>query len=312
MLSLIRYVLLAIGMAGWAQIASAQAPLPADPLASQCRVLVTPAPPSWEISGFDPFGDTLAEGTFNVTFLNQSDVECEFIPNFELTLPPFGLSKGTGTRIPYAILDLNESQDVTPRAGRTQRRSGARPLTLGPRETRSVLYRLVVNTNQVRSAGTFSQELVLEAQDADFRSFGGAPISIGLNVLPSARMGLAGAYTITDGQAFVDLGQLRPGPAPVPLNLRVNSTGRYSITVSSANAGVLRLGTSEWSIPYNMIIGEDTLNLRGLERVTGTGQNAAADAIQLDVLPIRFIIGNTDNLRAGRYSDIISISVSAR
>ena len=269
----LRFLVIACAAAA-AQLVSAQAPIPADPLATQCRILVSPAPPSWEISGFDPFGDTIPDATFSVNFLNQSDLECEFLPNFELTQPPFGLSKGTGARITYAILDLNESQDVTPRAGRSQRRSGLRPLTLGPRETRSVLYRLVIDPSQIRSAGTFSQELTLEAQDPEFRSLGGAPISIGLNVLPSARIGLAGAYTINDGQAVVDLGQLRPGPAPVPLNLRVNSTGKYDITVSSANSGLLRLGTSEWTIPYDMVIGDQAINLRGIQRIAQDNADA--------------------------------------
>lgn len=308
MLRRINCALMTTGLAFLAQVAYAQASVSADPLASHCRVLVSPAPPSWEISGFDPFGDTAAEGTFSVSFTNQSDVECEFTANFELTQPPFGLSKGSASRLNYAILDLNESQDVTPRAGRSQRRSNLRPFTLGPRETRSVLYRLVIDPSPIRSAGTFSQELILEAQDAEFRSFGGAPISIGFRVLPSARIGLTGAYTMNNGQAFVDLGQLRPGPAPVPLNLRVNSTGQYEITVSSANSGVLRLEASEWSIPYEMIIGEETLNLRGMQRIG----RSDSDKVMLDVLPMRFIIGSTKDLRAGRYSDVISISVSAR
>ncbi|MEL6239441.1 MAG: hypothetical protein AAFQ90_12735 [Pseudomonadota bacterium] len=308
MLRVVRYVLAASAWFGALQAANAQAPIPADPFASQCRVIVTPAPPSWDIRGYDPFADAAAEATFNVTFLNQSDVECVFSPNFELTQPPFGLSKGGRERIAYAILNLTESQDVTPRAGRSQRRSASRAITLAPRQSRSLLYRLVVDRTAINSAGTFSQELVLEAQDENFRSFGGAPISLGLVVLPSARIGLAGAYTINDGQAFVDLGELRSGVAPVPLALRVNSTGRYAIDVSSANSGRLRLGSSEWSIPYEMIIGDETVNLRGLRRISQSNK----DAIGVDVLPVRFIIGNTSNRRAGRYSDIVSISVTAR
>lgn len=295
---------------GMPQVAAAQTPssVSTDLPGSLCQVVVVPSPPSWIISGYDPFSDDLAEGTFNVTFTNQGTADCVFSPNFELAQPPFGLSKGTGQRIRYSILNLTEAQDVTPRALRSQRRSGMREITLRPRETRSLLYRVVVDPNEITSAGTFTQDLVIEAQDSSFRSFGGSPIVVGINVLPAARIGLAGAYSINDGQAMVDLGELRTGPAPVPLNLRVKSTGQYDISVRSANSGLLRLGNSSWSIPYEMVVGGKSLKLKGLESVAGNSGNG----IRVDNLPMQFIIGDTSNRRAGRYSDTISISISAR
>ncbi len=275
---------------------------------AQCQVAVTPSPSSWIIDGFDPFGNDLAEATFSVTFLNQGSADCRFSPNFELAQPPFGLSNGSGTRIPYALINLTQSQDVTPRAGRSQLRSKARQITLEPRESRSFLYRMVVDPSQIRSSGRFTQDIVLEAQDNTFRSFGGSPIVLGLTVLPSARIGLAGAYRVSDGQALVDLGQLRPGPAPVPLNLRVSSTGRYDISVSSANSGNLRLGASDWLIPYDMAIGGKAIKLRGTDTVSWSHKRG----IRQDSLPVNFIIGNTADKRGGTYSDVISISIRAR
>ena len=292
------------------QLASAQAPAAVSPdlPGSTCRVAVTPSPPSWIITGYDPFSDDLAEATFNVTFTNQGSADCVFTPNFELAQPPFGMSKGTGRRVRYSILNLTEAQDVTPRALRSQRRSGMREMTLRPRETRSILYRLVVDSNGISSAGTFTQDLTIEAQDSSFRSFGGSPIVVGITVLPAARIGLAGAYAISDGQAMVDLGELRPGTAPVPLNLRVKSTGQYDISVSSANSGFLRLGNSNWTIPYEMVIGGKSLTLKGQETIAGN----SGQGIRVDTLPMQFVIGDTSNRRAGRYSDVVSISISAK
>ncbi len=295
-------------------LASAQsvAASPSEIPGAPCNVIVTASPPSWIINGFDPFSQDVAEATFNVTFTNQGSADCIFSPNFELAQPPFGLTNdgraGQGERISYAILNLTEAQDVTPRALRSQRRSGRREITLRPRETRSILYRVLIDADDIRSAGTFTQDLVIEAQDRNFRSFGGTAIVVGLNVLPSARIGLAGAYTINDGQATVDLGELRTGIAPVPLNLRVTSTGRYAINVSSANSGFLRLGSSTWTIPYEMVVGGETLTLKGQETINGQ----AGTGIRVDNLPMQFVIGNTANMRAGRYSDTVSISVSPR
>lgn len=235
----------------------------AAPIQSECRIRATAAPASWIIEGYDPFGNSTPEATFSVTFTNDSDADCRFIPTWELAQPPFGLSKGTGKRIGYAILDLSESRDVTPRAGRSQSRSGNREVALKPKESQSILYKLIADPDDVNTAGLFTQNATIEAQDRSFRSFGGAPVLLGLNVLPSARIGLAGAFQVRDGLALVDLGDLKPGVAPVPLQVRVSSTGRYDISVSSANSGRLRLGASEWSIPYSMSLGGKTLNLLG-------------------------------------------------
>ena len=134
-------------------------------------------------------------------------------------------------------------------------------MVLRPNESRSLLYKLVADHNGLRDAGTFTQDVTLTAQSRDFGSFGGTALVLGVTVLPSARIGLAGAYAMNDGQAVVDLGELRQGVAPVPLQLRVSSTGEYDITVSSANSGRLRLGSSDWFVPYSLALGGNAVNL---------------------------------------------------
>jgi hypothetical protein len=277
---------------------------------TDCLVRVQTSPASWIIQGYDPFGGSSPEGTFGVTIVNEGGAECRFTPVFELQRPPFGLSNGNnnGHRIDYALLNLTDTQDVTPRAGVTNRLPSGREMVLKPNESRSLLYKLVANPEAVRNAGTFTQDLTLQAQDKSFRSLGGTSLVVGMTVLPSARIGLAGAYTMNDGQAVVDLGELRGGVAPVPLQLKVSSTGEYDITVSSANSGRLRLGASQWVIPYSMAIGGNSINLSGERTVSGpTGAGNRRDS-----LPIQFIIGDVSDRRAGKYSDVVSISVTAR
>lgn len=281
---------------------------PAAAPTTECIVRANASPTSWMIQGYDPFGGSSAEGTFGVTFVNEGGAECRFTPVFELRQPPFGLSKGTGKPIGYALLNLTDTQDVTPRAGRSQRVSSGRELVLQPNESRTILYKLVADPDDVKDAGTFTQDVTLEAQDSRFRSFGGTSLVLGITVLPSARIGLAGAYSMNDGQAVVDLGELRQGVAPVPLQLRVSSTGGYDVTVSSANSGRLRMGSSDWFVPYTVAIGGSALNLTGAKTLSGpTGAG-----LRRDSLPIHFVIGDVSDRRAGIYSDVVSISVTAR
>jgi hypothetical protein len=227
---------------------------------------------------------------------------------FELVQPPFGLSTGSGKPIGYALLSMSDSQDVTPRAGRSQQRPSQRDLKLGPNESRTLLYKLVADPDDVADAGTFTQNVMIEAQDNLFRSLGGTQLVLGINVLPSARIGLAGAFVMDNGHAVVDLGELRRGIAPVPLQLRVNSTGRYALSVSSANSGRLRLGLSEWYVPYTIAIGGMSVNLTGERSVAGP----PSAGFRRDSLPIQFQIGDVADRRAGTYSDVISITVTAR
>lgn len=286
-----------------AQTASAPA------ASTSCRVRMDTAPSAWIIRGYDPYETALPESTFNVTFTNDGGAECRFTPVFELDQPPFGLSSGQGRSIGYALINLSDAQDVTPRAGRSVRgTANQRPIVLAPNESRSVMYKLVASGDDVPNAGTFTEDVILEAQDTTFRVLGGARVVLGLEVLPSARIGLAGAYTMSDGHAVVSLGELREGPAAVPLQLRVSSTGQYDLDVTSLNGGNLRLGATEWTVPYTMRIGGNRVNLSAADRISGP----KGEGLGRTALPIQFVIGEVSRRRAGTYSDVVSISVTAR
>lgn len=277
-----------------------------------CRVRLVASPTGWIIQGYDPFDSGIPEGTFSVAFTNEGANDCRFVPVFQLDQPPFGLSDGPGKPIRYALLNITDSQDVTPRAGRSQRTLSQAEVVLAPRETRTLIFKLVAAPEDVTSAGTFTENVTIEAQDSNFRILGGTRLVLGVNVLPSARIGLSGAFTMNNGRALVDLGELRPGLAPVPLNLRISSTGKYEITVTSANAGRLRLGASEWYVPYALAIGGSSVNLSGIGTVSSTAKSGRGGGIRQDSVPIEFTIGDTSGRRAGTYSDVISVAVTAR
>ena len=287
----------------------AQSPAPGAPVpGAECLIRAAAAPVSWLIQGYDPFGGAIPEGTFGVTFYNDGMGECRFTPVFELVQPPFGLSKGTGKRIDYALLSLTDTQDVTPRSVQTQLTPSQKMVTLAAKGTEARVYKLVVEPLDVTGSGLFTQEVTIKAQDESFGSLGGTKIVLGINVLPSARIGLGGSYTMNDGHAVVDLGDLRPGVAPVLLNLNVASTGSYDLNVTSANSGRLRLGSSDWYVPYSMAIGGNSVNLTGARTISGNSD----EGLRREALPIQFVIGDTSDRRAGVYSDVVSISVTAR
>jgi hypothetical protein len=291
-----------------AAFASPAGPSGSEPAPTSCRIRVNASPSAWIIRGYDPFGSAPAGDIFGVTLTNDSQVQCSFAPVFRLEQPPFGLARATGKPIRYTIENLIDSQDVTPRTGSSQHWAVQRDISLGPNETRTLLFRLSAAADDVKEAGTFTQEVTLDAEDSQLTAVGSARLVLGLEVLPSARIGLAGAYSMSNGRAVVDLGELRQGPAPVPLQIRVNSTGRYSLSIASENAGRLRLGTSDWYVPYSLSIGGMNVNLSGTD--TLAGPNGAG--LTRDALPMHFVIDDVAGRRAGTYSDVISVSVAAR
>lgn len=275
---------------------------------ADCRLRVTAVPTGWFIQNYDPFGAGSPEATFSVSFVNDGSSDCRFYPFFQIDQPPFGLTASTGKPVNYVILDITSGVDVTPRAGRTQSILSKPGFFLSPNETKTVTYKFAAEPNDINASGTFAQNVTLEAQGEAFAVYGAARIPLALNVLPSARIGLAGAYTLDKGRAMVDLGELREGPASVPLNLRVQSIGTYEISVSSGNAGRLRLGSTDWTVPYSITVGGRPVNLSASDTVAGQTRGIHAR----EHLPIEFFIGDVSKRRSGVYSDIISISVTAR
>jgi len=85
------------------------------------------------------------------------------------------------------------------------------------------------------------------------------------------------------------------------------NASQTKVHVSSENQGRLRLGASEWYVPYSLSIGGMDVALSGTDTLSGpTGEGLTRDA-----LPIHFRIDDVAGRAAGTYSDLISISVTA-
>lgn len=288
--------------------AAAQA---APPENKNCKVRVEAGPANWVIDGYDPFGTEAAQASYDVTFVNNGQSVCRFQPKFATDGSVLGLTaNGNGTaRIPYTLLDMTNGVNMTPIAGRTPDQANSPVIEIAPDQQKLVRYELKVDVSALPGDGRFTQHLFLVADEGSQRDITSKPIVVGIHIRPTALLGLSGAFRRVGGQADIDLGELRQGLVALPLQLHVRSTRAYELRFKSRNGGNLLLAeNAQWAIPYSLIVDD-----RKADIVSGTGfPSTSAKAYQVDNLPIAFDIGAVDGMRAGTYSDLITVSVSVK
>lgn len=269
-----------------------------------CRLRIDATQGQWIISGYDAFSDSPPVASYDLTFVNSGDGACRFLPIFQTDGSAFGLSSGNGPSLPYSLFDLYGGYDATPTGGRTLRTASHRRVEIAPHAQQIVRYTLNVG-GTLPGDGLFKQRLAIIAEDEDGSPLAERSVNIGIHVLPSATLGLAGAFQRRNGQADVDLGDLQTGVAAVPLALSVQSTRGYTLAFKSLNAGNLRLDGAEWKIPYRLIVDGQLLDLGAESLFT-----KRASSMRRDSLPVAFQIGDVSNKRAGTYSDLVTVTVS--
>jgi hypothetical protein len=272
-----------------------------------CHLRIKTAKTSWIIQGYDPFGYAVPVDEFEATLINDGASACSVRSAVDLSAEPFGLDQGAAARIGYTLEDLSDSRDITPTTGMTLLNPTRPLLVVAGNSQVSVRFRLtVVDIAKLAGDGRFVQNATLEARDENGSTLASKQVILGLDVKPAALVGLSGSFRLNGGRALIDLGQLHEGIAPILLSLYVKSTRPYTIDLSSANEGNLKLGNTDWAIPYQMVIGDRTVPLSGnAQYVSPRGTSLARQS-----LPLGFAIGKTSDLRAGRYSDVITISIA--
>jgi hypothetical protein len=293
---------LASAAPAWAQPASLAA-------RSDCALRIDSAATNWIIQGYDPFATTAPIGTFDVTFHNEGGATCAFDPVFVVDQEAFGLTlPGRAARVTYTLLDQFSNSNATPVSGRTIARVTQRAVVVQPRSQQLVRFQFTADEDGLIADGLYTQRVTLTAQE---KGRGGALAArsfvLGVNVLPSAVLGLSGQYRRNGGQALVDLGELSEGVARVPLNVTVASTRAYQLEFVSKNSGMLKMANADWSVPYQLMVGDSTLSLASTAKYTSTGKDPTRET-----LPMRFVIGSVAGKRAGLYSDLITVSIAPR
>lgn len=275
---------------------------------SDCSLRISTSATNWIIQGYDLFGSSTPVATFDAVFSNDGGSACVFDPIMSLEQDVFGLTtSGRQERVAYTLLNEFTNSNATPVAGRTIVRVTGRPVTVPPGGQQLVRYQLAVEEDNISGDGLYSQNITLIAQSRQHDEvLATRPLVIGINVLPSAVLGLSGSYRRNGGQALVDLGELKEGPAKVPLQIRVSSTRAYRLDLSSKNAGQLMSTDAAWSIPYKIGVGDTMLSLSSNATYISTNRQPTNN----DALPLQFVIGDVRGKRAGQYSDVVTISIA--
>lgn len=273
---------------------------------ADCQLRIDTSSVNWVIRGYDPFAANEPVGSFDVLFVNEGNQECRFYPVFQADQNPFGLRSDAGRPVPYTLIDETDGYDATPLGGRTVRRISNPPVVVPPRGQQMVRYLLNVDADRLPGDGLYSQTLLLQAETGNGAPLAQRQMTVGIDVLPSAVMSLAGAFTRVNGRADVDLGELQEGIAKVPLQLNVRSTRGFRLGVESQNSGTLRLGATDWSIPYRLIVDGRNVPLTSATGFTSDSRPGR----RADSMPIAFDIGSVDQKRAGVYSDVLTISIA--
>ena len=287
--------------------AAAQGQVGGERSPENCQIRIDTSSANWIVQNYDPFGSTDPSANFDLILTNLGTTRCQIYAQFATDQQPFGLTAGFNNRASYRLYDVFAGVDVTPLSGRSIRTATTRSVIIAPGGQQLLRYQFEANGSELQGDGTFTQQLAVEVQGFDGTPLLARQIVVGVNVLPSAVLGLSGAFDINNGQAVVDLGELVEGTAAIPLQLRVKSTRAYSLELASKNNGKLLLADTQWAVPYQVVVGDRSLSLAGAAIYTS---DKSAQRPNSESLPIRFAIGDTQNKRAGTYSDVLTVTIS--
>ena len=273
---------------------------------SGCRLVVESGPEFWTMQ-YDPFQQDAAVKEFDLAVSNQGEEGCSAVSRVELRAEEFGLvHEGAPQRIAYALVDERAGADVTPRAGRSARRFGARPMTLGPGERGLMRFSFQVAPSDTPAAGVYSQNAFIVLESPDGQQLTRKPVSLNIEVLSAAVMGLKGEFRRLGGVATLDLGELSEGARSLRTTLYVLSTAGYAVSVASENQGRLRQGATDWYVPYSLVLGDQDMDMARGGRLEVVSLRA-----RFDDYPLTIRIGSLAGQKAGEYRDTITFTIAA-
>lgn len=255
----------------------------------------------------NPLEAGAAYGTVEVNVINRGDSECVGRLGASLRGEPFGFASDNGAAsIPYQLVDEKGSSDITPRAGRNLRGMGGRAIRLMPGERSMELLSIAAAPDSATSQGRYTQSLDLNVSGDDDMLLGTKPLTLGIDILPAAMIGLKGQLARARGTNSVDLGELSPGAKNLPITLYVISTGGYRVSIASENQGRLKHESAQWFVDYRLRLGRHDLDLTSPDSFEIVSNRA-----RFDNYPVRIEIGETAGKRAGGYTDTVTFTVAA-
>lgn len=273
---------------------------------AECLLVIEPAQDQWLIQ-YDPFTADGESREFDVALTNRGDTPCTGTIRVDLRGEQFGLAQSAGAeRIGYSLVDERAGVDLTPRAGQSARRLNARPVNLAPGERSLERFGFAFRGDQMVSSGVYSQTVFFSIDEGNGAPVAERPVTLAVQVARTAVVGLKGQFQRNDGVATIDLGDLSEGRKELQTAIYVQSTGGYAMSVTSANRGRMRMGTSDWYLDYRLALGSQQIDLQ-----QGDTVEVAAMTARSDDYPLSINVGSTRGKRAGRYSDTLTFVVSA-
>jgi hypothetical protein len=279
-----------------------------------CHLTLTATPSAWGINNYNPFATATATAHYQVVIANDGGAACT--RNLSIAAEEaYGLVGPGGAALPYTLFDSTHNLDVTPIYGTYPRQTSITQLSLQPGAQQIFNYTFEISLNTLPADGLYQQYIDLSADSLPGANNDGGPpaftqrVDLDLQVVPSAVVSLRGQFSRGHGgDATIDLGDLAPGPVQGSgVSLYVQSTRGYALSLTSANSGRLVRGVSGWSVPYTVTLDNHAFNFSS----TAPLQVASSKAARQDLLPMSFTIGDTSQLAAGDYSDVITIQVAA-
>lgn len=153
------------------------------------------------------------------------------------------------------------------------------------------------------AAGEYRNEIeaTLAAQNEPI-----ALLPIAVSVAPVTKIQF---YGIAADQYALDMGTLTTGKKITSPRLWVQSNTGYTVRIDSQHQGALRhqSDSAQWDIPYTLSIADYTVDLAQEDARLAWTQPTPGQ-----ILPITFIIGDTQHKPGGQYADTLQISIEPR
>lgn len=279
-----------------------------------CQLQVrTIGPATWSVDEYNPFTPQLAFRDFVVEVANLASEVCDLDLAFVTSVaggPNLRSTLNTET-LTYSLVDSITRVNLTPSDASGAASSFRRLLlSVEPLETRRFRFGLSVPAGQFVSAGLYQQPVRLVVTERRGDEQANLALRFEARVEPLVGISLVGPIVAADGaSALIDLGELTSGKSAANpgVSLRVRSTAPYVIDVESQNNGALALkgGGAEWAIDYMFFLaGRPMFDSAGRGRMQVPRASLAADR-----LPLAVTVGEFEAAQAGRYSDVVIISV---
>lgn len=274
-----------------------------------CLLVIEPGSSRWTIESYDPYSGQPAYAQFQVAWINQGDKKCKGDTIVQLNSEAYGMRNPVQPSMGllyYGLVNESTGVDLTPSAANSGSFNGPQ-LEVDPGQRVIQTMGLTVDTQNLSGDGLFQQTVTLGLRRRNSVVYEGqADVTLAINVRPSAVMGLTGAFQRNNGVANIELGELSPGRTNDPVNLWVRGTRGYKVTIQSRNLGEMRQSSGDWAVPYGLSVGGVSIDLANpvpFQSTPGVG-------LRNDTYPLVITVGQTAGQRAGRYSDLLTLTLA--